>query len=64
MRASSPPERFRYSDLKEAFGIRALWALDSCQSDARDVGARLWAGLQVGMGAAGGKYAGMLHRGG
>lgn len=59
---SHRPERFRYSDLKEAFGIRALWVLNGCQSGARDGRARVRAGLQVGMGAAGGKNAGTLHR--
>ena len=59
---SRRPERFRYSDLKEAFGVRALWVLDGCPSGVRERGARVRAGLQVGMGTAGGKYAGMLHR--
>jgi hypothetical protein len=42
--------------------VRALWVLDGCQSGMRERGARVRAGLQVGMGPAGGKYGGMLHR--
>ena len=59
---SHRPERFRYSDLKEAFGIRALWVLNGCENGVRARRARARAGLQVGVGTAGGKNAGMLHR--